>query len=80
MFKTNAIDPADSAMEISRERLVAAQKKYEEAAGALEAAQAAGTEVAEARALMHTARAEYLRLLRIFSDLVLGKRRHADEP
>jgi hypothetical protein len=66
-------------MEISRERLVAAHKKYEEAAVALEEAQAAGIGIAEAREVMQAARTEYLRLLRLFSDLVLGKRRDTGE-
>lgn len=80
LFKTNVLDLADSAMEISRERLVAAHKKYEDAAVALEQAEAAGRGVAEARELMQATRTEYLRVLRLFSDLALGKRRRTDEP
>ncbi len=65
-------------MEIWRERLVAAHKQYEDAAQALEKALATAVGVPEARARMLAARSEYLRRLRLFSDLVLGSRKHAD--
>jgi hypothetical protein len=65
-------------MELWRERLVAAHTQYEEAAQALDKALAAAVGVPEARARLMAARTEYLRLLRVFSDMVLGRRRHDD--
>jgi hypothetical protein len=56
---------------IWRTRLEAAEKSYDEASVGLKAALVQGSGVAEARARKVTARAEYLRVLRIFSDLVL---------
>lgn len=80
MFKSRAIDLVESAMEISRELLVAAHKEYEEAVSNLQKAQAAGRGVHEAQQRFMAARTEYLRLLRAFSDLILGKNRHENEP
>jgi len=60
-----------SQQEIWRKRLDEAERSYEEAARELQAALAAGTAVAEARERKSRARAECLRLLKIFSDLVL---------
>lgn len=70
---------ADSEMELWRERLVVAHKQFEEAAQALEKALATAVGVPEARARMLAARSEYLRRLRMFSDLALGSRKHADD-
>jgi hypothetical protein len=81
-FKTDLLlfkeTVAGSEMELWRERLVVAHKQYEDAAQALEKALATAVGVAEARARMLSARSEYLRRLRMFSDLALGSRRHAD--
>jgi hypothetical protein len=57
--------------EIWRKQLAEAENRYDDAAAHLEAALAEGQGVPEARERKMTARAEYLRLLRIFSDLVL---------
>jgi hypothetical protein len=57
--------------EIWRKQLEAAENRYEDAAAQLESALAQGSGVAEARQQKTAARMEYLRLLRIFSDLVL---------
>lgn len=57
--------------EIWRRQLEEAESRYDDAAARLEAALAQGSGVAEARQRKMAARAEYLRLLRIFSDLVL---------
>jgi hypothetical protein len=57
--------------EIWRRRLAEAETTYENAAADLETALAQNSGVAEARQRKMAARAEYLRLLRIFSDLVL---------
>ena len=67
-------------MDIWRERLAGAHAEYENAKRALEKATAAGDEV-RARQRMLAARAEYLRLLKVFSDIVLGARKvEAREP
>ncbi len=65
-------------MELWRERLVTAHQQYEDAASALDRALATAAGVPEARARLTAARAEYLRMLRVFSDMVLGSRRHDD--
>jgi len=57
--------------EIWRKRLVAAEIQYETAAAQLESAIGRDCGVSEARQRKLDARSEYLRLLRIFSDLVL---------
>jgi hypothetical protein len=57
--------------EIWRKRLEEAENRYEDASAQLQAALTQDSGVAEARERKMTARAEYLRLLRIFSDLVL---------
>jgi len=57
--------------EIWRKQLEEAENRYENASAKLQSALAEGRGVAEARQVKMTARAEYLRLLRIFSDLVL---------
>jgi hypothetical protein len=57
--------------EIWRKRLAEAENAYEQAAARLESALGEDSGVAEARQRKQAARAEYLRLLRIFSDLVL---------
>jgi hypothetical protein len=54
-----------------RKQLVEAENKYEEAALQLQVALDEGCGISEARQRKMTARVEYLRLLRIFSDLVL---------
>jgi hypothetical protein len=66
--------------EIWRKRLAEAENRYEDAAARLESALAQDSGVAEARQRKVTARAEYLRLLRIFSDLVLRGKAPAAEP
>jgi hypothetical protein len=63
--------PGMAEHETWRRQLEEAEKKYEEAALQLQAAIDDGRGVDEARQQKATARAEYLRLLRIFSDLVL---------
>jgi hypothetical protein len=60
--------------EIWRKQLEEAEKRYEKASFGLQTALAQGSAVDEARQDKMTARAEYLRLLRIFSDLVLRGR------
>jgi hypothetical protein len=60
--------------EIWRKRLEAAENKYEDAAVRLQEALDRDCGVAEARQAKMTAHAEYLRVLRIFSDLVLRGR------
>lgn len=72
------LDFADPGLEAWRERLVVAKTEYQDAASRLEEAIAAAGEIPEARARLLAARAEYLRLLRGFSDLILGGRRPAD--
>jgi hypothetical protein len=63
-----------------RKRLAEAEARYNEAAAELQQAVARQTGVVEARARVQAARAEYLRVLRIFSDLVFrGKAPEADE-
>jgi hypothetical protein len=57
--------------DIWRKRLEEAESRYEEAAVQLQSAMVEGRGVPEAREQKMVARAEYLRLLRIFSDLVL---------
>lgn len=57
--------------ELWRRRLVEAETQYSHAAAALQRAIAQHAGEAEARASKVVARAEYLRVLRIFSDLVL---------
>ena len=57
--------------EMWRKRLEEAERRYEHAAEELQTAVAHGGAVAEARERKTLARAEYLRLLKIFSDLVL---------
>ena len=57
--------------ELWRKRLEEAENQYEKAATRLEAALAENDGVADARQQKMKARAEYLRVLRIFSDLVL---------
>ncbi len=67
-------EPASFTMaqqEIWRRRLAAAENEYESAAARLECAIGQDRGVDEARQRKLDARAEYLRLLRIFSDLVL---------
>jgi hypothetical protein len=63
--------PCMRQQEIWRKRLEEAEKLYENAAARLQSALTENAEVAEARQAKSAARAEYLRLLRIFSDLVL---------
>ena len=64
-------NPRVAQQEIWRKRLVEAENRYEEAAARLGSARAQNQGVAEAEEHRMAARAEYLRLLRIFSDLVL---------
>ena len=64
-------NPRMAQQEIWRKRLVEAETRYEDAALGLQSALAEDNGVAEARQRKMAARAEYLRLLRIFSDLVL---------
>jgi hypothetical protein len=67
--------------EIWRKRLAEAETRYEEAAARLQTAMAEDRGVAEARQRKMAAHAEYLGLLRIFSDLVLrGKAPEGDRP
>lgn len=68
-------DFADHGTEIWRELLLAAKERYDAAACRLEEAVAADAGVPEARAHLLAARAEYLRHLRNFSDLILRGRR-----
>jgi hypothetical protein len=60
--------------EVWRKRLEAAESRYEEASAWLQAALEQGCGAAEARLRKTAARVEYLRVLRIFSDLVLRGR------
>lgn len=71
MSEAELADPRMAQQEIWRQRLAEAEIRYEQAAGELEAAMARNSGVAEARQDKMAARAEYLRILRIFSDLVL---------
>ena len=64
-------DPGMALQEIWRQRLEEAERKYEDAATELQSALSRNSGVVEARQQKMAARAEYLRLLRIFSDLVL---------
>jgi hypothetical protein len=63
--------PSMAEQETWRKQVVEAENKYEEAALQLQVALDKGCGIAEARQRKVMARAEYLRLLRIFSDLVL---------
>jgi len=72
-------DPGMAQQEIWRRQLEEAENRYEEATAQLELALAEDRGVADARQRKLAARAEYLRLLRIFSDLVLrGKAPESD--
>jgi len=72
--------PGMALQEIWRQRLEEAERKYEDAATELQSALSQNSGVAEARRHKMAARAEYLRLLRIFSNLVLrGKVPEVDE-
>ncbi len=66
--------------EIWRRQLEEAESRYDDAAARLESAMAEGTGVAEARQRKMDARGEYLRLLRIFTDLVLRGKAPDDAP
>ena len=57
--------------EIWRKQLGEAETRYEDAAARLQTALVEDRGIAEARQAKMAARGEYLRLLRIFSDLVL---------
>jgi hypothetical protein len=71
LSESDLADPGRVAQEVWRKRLEEAENRYEEAAVQLETARAAGRGVDEARERKMLARAAYLRVLRIFSDLVL---------
>ena len=71
MPESDLAGPGSTAQESWRKRLKEAENRYEEAAVQLESARAAGCRVDEAQERKTLARADYLRLLRIFSDLVL---------
>ena len=71
MSEEDLADPGMAQQEIWRKRLDEAESRYEDASLGLQAALSQDCGVAEARERKMTAHAEYLRLLRIFSDLVL---------
>jgi hypothetical protein len=74
MSREEADCSGDSLLEACRERLAAAEKRYREAAQAsIEAAESGKDEAAIAAAVQQkdATRAEYHRLLRVFSDLVV---------
>jgi hypothetical protein len=74
LSEADLADPGMSQQEIWRKQLEAAELKYEEASAQLQAALEQGYGVAEARQRKMLAQVEYLRILRIFSDLVLRGR------
>ena len=80
MSESDLVGPGSTAQEIWRKQLEEAENRYEEAAVQLESARAASYRVDEAKERKMLARADYLRLLRIFSDLVLRGKAPKPDP